>query len=89
MGLTATQKAGQAGVEIRRATDYRTPCPQCSPNRKKKKDQCLHVTIKNDAVLVNCHHCGWGEGYFNDAGGAGKAWTGRRAVQPSRPRRWW
>ena len=37
----------------------RQTCPQCSATRKKSNDKCLSVTFSDDAVLYNCHHCGW------------------------------
>ena len=37
--------------------EIRTICPQCSPNRKKSKDQCLAVNTIEGVWL--CHHCGW------------------------------
>ena len=37
--------------------EVRTICPQCSPNRKKSKDQCLAVNTIEGVWL--CHHCGW------------------------------
>lgn len=38
--------------------DYRIPCPECSPTRKKKADPCLSVTIDQDGGAVwNCWHC--------------------------------
>lgn len=34
-------------------------CPQCSATRHDKHDKCLSITYDRDAVLYNCHHCGW------------------------------
>lgn len=34
-------------------------CPQCSHLRKNKTDPCLSVTYTDEAVLYNCHNCGW------------------------------
>jgi hypothetical protein len=57
--MGAHEKARQAGLTLK-ANDYRQPCPQCSPNRIKKKDPCLHVTVTRDEVRACCFHCGWG-----------------------------
>ena len=42
----------------------RQTCPQCSASRKNSKEKCLTVTYENDAVLYNCHHCGWSGSVF-------------------------
>lgn len=43
--------------------DHKATCPQCSHTRKKKKDQCLSVTIRDsEDVVVNCWHCQWADG---------------------------
>lgn len=34
-------------------------CPKCSHDRSKRYDKCLSVKYDTDAVLYNCHHCGW------------------------------
>lgn len=39
-------------------------CPKCSASRKNKTDKCLSVTFDTDAVLYNCHHCGWSGSVF-------------------------
>src|SRR4051812_15944644 len=58
--MFATEKAREAGVPILgKGTDYRCPCPECSPKRRKKKDPCLHVTIGRGEVKWFCHHCEW------------------------------
>jgi len=36
---------------------FKTTCPKCSSDRKKKKDPCLSVNI--DEGIWNCHNCGW------------------------------
>lgn len=33
-------------------------CPLCGPSRKNKTDRTLSVTVDNEGVLWNCHHCG-------------------------------
>lgn len=43
------------------------PCPECSPQRKKKKDPCLSVNADDGTWF--CHHCGWSGGLKRDAGG--------------------
>ena len=42
----------------------RQTCPKCSAGRKNSKEKCLTVTYDTDAVLYNCHHCGWGGSVF-------------------------
>ena len=37
----------------------RQTCPQCSSTRRNSSEKCLSVKYDNDAVLYNCHHCGW------------------------------
>lgn len=37
-----------------------TTCPECSPQRKKKRDRCLSVNV--DEGTWHCHHCGWAGG---------------------------
>lgn len=32
-------------------------CPQCSPNRKKKKEPCLSINVEKEVWY--CHHCAW------------------------------
>ena len=42
---------------------YKTTCPQCSNQRKNKRDKCLSVTIKDSGDVVwLCHHCEWSGG---------------------------
>ena len=37
----------------------RTPCPACSNTRRKKRDRCFAVTLKEpDFAIYNCLHCG-------------------------------
>ena len=36
---------------------FKTTCPKCSQDRKKKSDPCLSVNI--DEQVWNCHNCGW------------------------------
>lgn len=40
--------------------EHDTTCPECSPKRKKKRDQCLSVNA--DEGTWFCHHCGWAGG---------------------------
>lgn len=42
----------------------RQTCPQCSASRKNSKEKCLTVTYEQEAVLYNCHHCGWSGSVF-------------------------
>jgi len=32
-------------------------CPVCTPERKKKTDRTLAVTVETDGLLYKCHHC--------------------------------
>lgn len=41
----------------RASGDVKTLCPQCSANRKHKRDRCLSVNVSEG--VFNCHHCGW------------------------------
>jgi len=43
--------------------EYQTTCPQCSADRKKKKDKCLSVNLDKNTWF--CHHCGWKGGLIN------------------------
>ena len=47
------------GINTKGRTEgqFKTTCPKCSENRKKKKELCLSVNI--DEGIWNCHHCGW------------------------------
>jgi len=50
------------GISLREYSvgDKKTTCPQCSHNRKNKRDQCLSVTLEPDGGAVwKCHHCEW------------------------------
>ena len=50
-------KLQELGISLDRTG--RQTCPQCSASRKNKTEKCLSVTYGEDAVLYNCHHCGW------------------------------
>ncbi|MYL84985.1 toprim domain-containing protein [Desulfovibrio aerotolerans] len=47
------------GIEIAAGAtgDVKTPCPQCSPSRKKSTAPCLSVNVEKGTW--NCWHCGW------------------------------
>lgn len=82
---SATEKARDLGIPIRNSTDYRCPCPACSPNRKKKKDPCLHVTIRSGEVRYCCHHCHQFEGILtDDESNAGWKTYKRQGAKPGR-----
>ncbi len=55
------------GIELKnkQTGQIKTTCPECSDNRKNKKDRCLAVNI--DTGLYHCHHCGW-TGTTNNGG---------------------
>jgi len=48
------------GIEVSGTGEQSTPCPQCSPGRKKKNSKCLSVNV--DKRTWHCHHCGWSGG---------------------------
>ena len=39
-------------------SDTRERCPACSGERKKKNEKTLSITVKPDAIVYLCHHCG-------------------------------
>lgn len=43
------------------------PCPECSPERKKRTDPCL--SVNTDEGTWFCHHCGWSGGLKRDGTG--------------------
>lgn len=93
--MNAIDKARNQGVPIYAGrTDYRCPCPSCSPKRRKSKDPCLHVTIGSGRVDWYCHHCGPGNGFKGTT--TDDDWRGptgpnraRYSEAPARRRRWW
>lgn len=61
------EKARDLGIELNGSrTDFRVPCPACSPHRKKRKDPCLHVTVEADQIRYFCHHCSEFKGVLSD-----------------------
>jgi twinkle protein len=50
-------KLNELGITLRKSG--KQTCPKCSQTRKNKDDKCLSVTYGDEAVLYNCHHCGW------------------------------
>jgi hypothetical protein len=68
-------------IEVRSTApgSYYTTCPQCSPGRRKARDQCLGVTIYPDGgVGWRCFHCG-------DTGGASLQ-SSRRPIRSNNAR---
>lgn len=55
-------KLRELGITLEKSG--RQTCPKCSASRKNSKEKCLTVTYDTDAVLYNCHHCGWGGSVF-------------------------
>jgi twinkle protein len=46
------------GISVPRGSgNIKTTCPQCSDQRKKRRDPCLSVNV--DEGVWNCWHCGW------------------------------
>lgn len=41
----------------KKSGQFKTTCPKCSKDRKKKSDPCLSVNINEE--IWNCHNCGW------------------------------
>lgn len=89
--MNATEKARSAGVPIYNGrSDYRSPCPSCSPKRRKSKDPCLHVTIGSGRVDWYCHHCHDFKGTTTDDDWRGPTGPNRAAInQAPKRRRWW
>jgi len=92
----ATDRARDLGIPIRsNSSDYRTPCPKCSPNRRKKKDPCLHVTIGRGEVKWFCFHCDWSGGASDDDSRRAEPFRKSPAARPrplttpARPARGW
>ncbi len=56
-----SEKLAAEGIRLRsyRLGNHKLPCPRCSASRKKKADPCLSVTVFNDRVKWDCHHCSW------------------------------
>jgi len=53
-----TEEFEKLGIKVKtNQSQFKTICPNCSPNRKNKKDPCLSVDLENG--LYHCHHCGW------------------------------
>ena len=58
-------KLQNLGITLTRSGKQK--CPQCSETRKNKSDPCLSVTYTDEAVLYNCHNCGWsGAVYYRE-----------------------
>lgn len=53
------EKLQEKGIDLKGKTSgsIKTQCPNCSDNRKNKRDACLSVDISEG--IFNCHHCGW------------------------------
>lgn len=60
----------QEGIRLRsyRNGNQKITCPECSAQRKHKKDPCLSVTIEADGAVWNCHNCGWNGGVSENNG---------------------
>ena len=58
---TIDQQLADKGVQLRSyATgQYKTTCPECSHQRKNKRDLCLSVNINEEGARWRCHHCLW------------------------------
>lgn len=55
--MSYKEKLKGIGIDLDRSG--RQTCPKCSSMRKNSTEKCLTVTYSDDAVLYNCHHCGW------------------------------
>lgn len=92
--MFATDKAKAEGLTLVSA-DYRQPCPKCSPERRKKRDPCLHVTVLHGEIRCKCFHCDWGAVFTDDDDRRNNIRSphGRsarsRAGARQRPQRWW
>lgn len=60
------------GIKLRTGRDgeQRVLCPQCSHQRRKKRDRCLAVRLDGDRGYYNCWHCGFA-GAVSERGGMG------------------
>jgi hypothetical protein len=59
--LTAQELLEANGIRLKNYNpgNHTSVCPECSHDRKKKKDKCLSVKIDADGACWQCHHCGW------------------------------
>lgn len=65
---------------ITRTISGKQICPQCSHTRKKKTDPCLSVSFTDEAILYNCHNCGWSGAIMKDIKTSKKVY--KRPEQP-------
>src|SRR5581483_6914214 len=65
---TAIDKAIADGIRLASWAlgSRKVRCPECSEKRKNKREPCLSVTVKAEAILACCHNCGFKKGYFDD-----------------------
>lgn len=57
--MTHDNAFSRLGIQIRPGgpPQQKTTCPQCSQERRKKRERCLSVNLAEG--LWHCHHCGW------------------------------
>jgi twinkle protein len=63
--------------------EVRTTCPECSPDRAKKRERCLAVNVDKGTWV--CHHCGWTGGLATDNDGYGSIPRPAPRPAPVRP----
>lgn len=74
-------KLQNLGITLTRSGKQK--CPQCSETRKNKSDPCLSVTYGDEAVLYNCHNCGWsGSVYYREK----YTWAKKTYKKPTPPK---
>lgn len=68
--MKATDKMmalGIKGIDVSKLnTDQLTVCPQCTPNRKKKRQKDLSIRATPECVIYKCHHCGFQGAWYDD-----------------------
>ena len=69
-----------------REGDQKLVCPQCSHQRKHRRDPCLSLTIDRYGAVWLCHNCGW-RGAVSERGDTRMTREQRRRTPPVRPTR--
>ena len=58
---TIDQQLADKGIQLRsyETGQHKTTCPECSHQRKNKRDLCLSININEKGARWRCHHCLW------------------------------
>ncbi len=58
---TLDQQLNDKGIHLRHYDigQQKTTCPECSHERKNKRDLCLSININEQGARWRCHHCLW------------------------------